>query len=50
MPNLILECLPAYSPDLNIIELLWHSTKEFIAHRLFKSVEELESLLHQLYK
>ena len=48
MPNLILECLPAYSPDLNIIELLWHSTKEFIAHRLFKSVEELESLLHQL--
>ncbi|CCI27570.1 conserved hypothetical protein [Microcystis aeruginosa PCC 9808] len=48
MPNLILECLPAYSPDLNIIELVWHSTKEFIAHRLFKSVEELESLLHQL--
>jgi transposase len=48
MPNLILEYLPAYSPDLNIIELVWHSAKEFIAHRLFKSVEELESLLHQL--
>jgi hypothetical protein len=28
--------------------LVWHSAKEFIAHRLFKSVEELESLLHQL--
>jgi hypothetical protein len=27
---------------------VWHSAKEFIAHRLFKSVEELESLLHQL--
>jgi transposase len=48
MPNLILEYLPAYSLDLNIIELVWHSAKEFIAHRLFKSVEELESLLHQL--
>lgn len=48
MPNLILEYLPTYSPDLNIIELVWHSAKEFIAHRLFKSVEELESLLHQL--
>ena len=48
MPNLILEYLPAYSPDLNIIELAWHSAKDFIAHRLFKSVEELESFLHQL--
>jgi hypothetical protein len=28
--------------------LVWHSAKEFIAHRLFKSDEELESLLHQL--
>jgi transposase len=45
---LIGQYLSAYSPDLNIIELVWHSAKEFIAHRLFKSVEELESLLHQL--
>jgi transposase len=48
MPNLILDYLPEYSPDYNLIELVWHSTKEFIAHRLFKSIEELESRLHQL--
>ena len=48
MPNLQLEYLPEYSPDYNLIELVWHSTKEYIANRLFKSVEELESLLHQL--
>ena len=48
MPNIILEFLPPYSPDYNIIELVWHSAKEYLAHRLFKSVEELESLLHQL--
>jgi transposase len=48
MPNLILEYLPAYSPDLNLIELVWHSAKEFIAHRLFKSIEELEIQLHKL--
>jgi transposase len=48
MPNLILEYLPEYSPDLNLAELIWHSAKEFVAHRLFKSVEELESLLHKL--
>ena len=63
MSNLQLEYLPEYSPDYNLIELVrtrlarrprqldmcvWHSTKEYIANRLFKSVEELESLLHQL--
>ena len=48
MPNLQLEYLPEYSPDYHLIELVWHSTKEYIANRLFKSVEELESLLHQL--
>ena len=48
MPNLILEFLPPYSPDYNIAELVWHSAKEFLAHRLFKSIEHLESLLHQL--
>jgi transposase len=48
MPNLILDYLPEYSPDYNLIELVWHSAKEFIAHRLFQSVEELESRLHQL--
>ncbi len=40
--------MPPYSPDYNIIELVWHSAKEYLAHRLFKSVEDLESILHQL--
>ena len=48
MPNLIIEFLPEYSPDYNLIELVWHSTKEFIANRLFKSIEELEELLNRL--
>lgn len=48
MPNIHLEYLPEYSPDYNLIELVWHSAKEYIAGRLFKSIEELEILLHQL--
>ncbi len=40
--------LPAYSPNMNLVELVWHSTKEYIAHRLFKSVEELRNLLERL--
>ena len=48
MPNIHLEYLPEYSPDYNLIELVWHSAKEYIANRLFKSIEELECLLHQL--
>lgn len=48
MPNIILEFLPAYSPDFNIIELVWHSCKEYIAHRLFQSVDELKDLLEKL--
>jgi transposase len=48
LPNIILEFLPVYSPDLNIIELVWHSCKEYIAHRLFQSVDELEALLQKL--
>lgn len=45
MPNIHLEYLPEYSPDYNLIELVWHSAKEYIANRLFKSIEELEVLL-----
>ena len=26
LPNIILEFLPAYSPDMNLIELVWHSS------------------------
>ena len=28
LPNFRLDFLPAYSPDYNIIELVWHSCKE----------------------
>jgi transposase len=48
MPNLILEFLPAYSPGYSLIELAWHSAKEFIANRLFESIEELEALTNKL--
>ena len=48
MPNIVLEFLPPYSPDYNLIELIWHSAKEFIANRLFKSIEDLEALVHSL--
>lgn len=48
MPNLELEFLPAYSPDYNLIELVWHSAKEYISGRLFKSIEELEALVNKL--
>ncbi|GFE72346.1 hypothetical protein CFPU101_49560 [Chroococcus sp. FPU101] len=48
MPNIYLEFLPEYSPDYNLIELVWHSAKEYLAHRFFESVEKLESVLHEL--
>jgi transposase len=48
MTNFRLDFLPAYSPDFNIIELVWHSCKEYIAHRLFQSVDELKLLLDRL--
>ena len=48
LPNFRLDFLPAYSPDYNIIELVWHSCKEYIAHRLFQSVDELKQLLDRL--
>lgn len=48
LTNFWLDFLPAYSPDYNIIELVWHSCKEYIAHRLFQSVDELKQLLDRL--
>jgi transposase len=48
MPNFYLEFLLEYSPDYNLIKLIWHSKKEYIANRLFKSIEELEFLLQIL--
>lgn len=48
LPNIQLYFLPPYSPDFNLAELVWHSAKEYIAHRLFKSVDELKKLLNKL--
>lgn len=48
LPNIIREFLHAYSPDFNLIELVWHSCKEFIANRLLKSIFSLESMLDKL--
>ena len=48
IPNIHLVFLPTYSPDFNLVELVWHSCKEFIAHRLFQSVQELKELLKRL--
>lgn len=48
LPNIQLYFLPPYSPDFNLAELVWHSAKEYIAHRLFKSVKDLQSLLNRL--
>ena len=48
LPNIRLEFLPAYSPDYNLIELVWHSAKEYIAHREFETREELEKLVNKL--
>lgn len=48
MPNLIIEFLPPYSPDYNLVELVWHSAKEYIANRLFELIEKLELVLNNL--
>lgn len=48
LPNIILEFLPAYSPDYNLIELVWHSAKEYIAHRDFENKEELATVVNNL--
>ena len=48
MPNLIIEFLPKYSPEYNLVELVWHFAKEYVANRLFEFIEKLESLLHKL--
>ncbi|BAQ67015.1 mobile element protein (plasmid) [Geminocystis sp. NIES-3709] len=48
LPNIILEYLPPYSPDYNLIELVWHSAKEYIANREFQNVEQLEKTIRRL--
>ena len=34
--------------DYNLIELVWHSAKEFIAHRDFENKEQLAKTVNQL--
>ena len=48
LPNIILEFLPPYSPDYNLIELVWHSAKEYIAQRTFENKEELAKVVNNL--
>lgn len=48
IPNIQLYFLPEYSPNFNLVELVWPSAKEYIAHRLFQSIEELQNLLDRL--
>ncbi len=48
LPNIRLEYLPAYSPDYNLIELVWHSAKEYLAHREFETKEALEHQVNKL--
>lgn len=47
-PKLKLEYLPPYSPDYNLIELVWHSAKEYIAHREFENKQQLEKAVNHL--
>lgn len=47
-PKIKLEYLPPYSPDYNLIELVWHSAKEYIAHREFENQEQLEKIVNHL--
>ena len=48
LPKIKLEFLPPYSPDYNLIELVWHSAKEYLAHREFETKEELEKVVNRL--
>ena len=40
--------MPPYSPDYNLIELVWHSAKEYITHREFENKEQLAKLVNEL--
>ncbi len=48
LPKIKWDFLPPYSPDYNLIELVWHSAKEYIAHREFETKEELEKVVNRL--
>ena len=44
--NLILMHLPAYSPELNPVELLWREIRrKYFHNKIFKSLDEVESTL-----
>ncbi len=43
--------LPAYSPDLNAIEMLWRKTRRNVTHnRYFKNINELKEKLTTYWK
>jgi len=43
-PWLTIEWLPKYAPELNDIERSWRDLKRhFLAHRTFRSIEQLDS-------
>lgn len=42
--------LPAYSPDLNAIEMLWRKTRRNVTHnRYFENIEELKTKLFKYW-
>ncbi|WP_420807084.1 hypothetical protein [Trichormus azollae] len=40
--------LPPYSPDFNLVKLVCYSVKEYIAHHLFKPIDDLQEVLDRL--
>ena len=44
--NLLLLHLPAYSPELNAVELLWRETRrKYFHNKIFNSLDEVETTL-----
>jgi transposase len=45
-----LECLPAYSPELNPTELVWNQIKQGLKNRVFLSLEDLTQAVLEQFK
>ena len=48
--NIKLTFLSPYSPDKNVVELLWNILKQHLAKYVFYSIEELEDMIHKVFK